>query len=405
MTSLEGNGYGLADRRKHRSGGMFDRPWVTVNHPGLPSDRARNGHAFPLARLFRWLASEGNTGAGNYGISPVWPSHPTSASTIPAMEERGWGWTATQIRQARFIEWLAPQSSSATYVSVKPFYDAQLDNDELTAAVVHGELQDLDQRSLIDFAAGLGGIGEYDALATAQGRRFAEELQSLRADKRQRKAACRDAMVDWLYAREATSPLTQPVRDQMLDDPRWGMWLAEPFSPEDLDAAAAWLHRQHLVEGITIDQCEGPVRLYLTDAGVACVEEFGSDTARYVAAQRTATGPSGSNVITIHGPASGVIVGSRGVTQQAGDAIQSSGVDVAALLRFAETVAQALPVLGLSPGDQDAAQVLTGQIVQVASRPESDHSRLKALGDSLRTVLEGAAGNALAAVLLGLWHP
>lgn len=110
-------------------------------------------------------------------------------------------------------------------------------------------------------------------------------------------------------------------------------------------------------------------------------------------------------MVTIHGPASGVIVGSRDVTQQAGDAIQSTGVDVAALVTFAETVAQTLPVLVLSPGDQDAAQVLTGRIVQEASRPESDHSRLRCPGSSLRTILEGAAGNALAAMLLGLWHP
>ena len=113
------------------------------------------------------------------------------------MEERGWGWTATEIRQVRFIEWLVPQSSSATYVSVKPFYDGQPGQDALTAVVVHDELWELDRRSLIDFKPGLGGIDQYDALATAQGRRLAEELQSRRADKRERKTACRDAMVDW----------------------------------------------------------------------------------------------------------------------------------------------------------------------------------------------------------------
>jgi hypothetical protein len=321
------------------------------------------------------------------------------------MEERGWGWTPTEIRQAQFIEWLVPQSSSAAYVSVKPFYDAQPGQEALTAAVVHDELWELDQRSLIDFVPGLGGIEHYDALATAQGRRLAEELQSRRADKRQRKAACRDAMVDCLYARDATSPLTQPARDQMLDDPRWGTWLAEPFSADDLDAAAAWLHRHGLVGGMTVEECEGPVRLYLTDAGVACAEEFGSDTTRYVTARRPAAGPAGSNTVTIHGPASGVIVGSHGITQHAGDAVQSAGVDVAALARFAETVAQALPVLALAPGDQQAAQTLTGQIIRAASEPEPHHPRLRALGRSLRAILEGAAGNALAAGLLGLWHP
>jgi hypothetical protein len=107
-------------------------------------------------------------------------------------------------------------------------------------------------------------------------------------------------MVDWLYAREATSPLTQPVRDQMLDDPRWGTWLAEPFSPDDLDAASAWLHRQHLVDGITVAECEGPVRLYLTDAGVTCVEEFGSDTAGTL--QRIGTGRQGRTWSPSTGP-------------------------------------------------------------------------------------------------------
>jgi hypothetical protein len=319
------------------------------------------------------------------------------------MGDRGWGWTATQIRQARFIEWLAPQSSSATYVPVKPFYDAQPDKDALTAAVVHYELRELDQRGLIDLAAGIGGIEGYDALATAQGRRFAEELQSQRADKRQRKDACRDAMIDWLYAQDAVGPFKQPVRDRMLDDPHRGIWLAQPFSEEDLDAAAAWLYRQQMVKGTTAAQCEGPIRLYLTDSGVECAEQFGSDTVRYLAAQRTIL--AGANTVTIQGPASGVVVGSHGVVQHAGDVVQSSGLDVAALAKFAEAVAQALPALALPLGDQQAVQALTGQIDKAASESVSDHSRLKALGSSLRTILEGAAGNVLAAALLGLWHP
>jgi hypothetical protein len=234
------------------------------------------------------------------------------------MENRGWSWTASKIRQVRFVEWLAPQSSSATYVPVKPFYDAQPDHGALTIRVVHEELRELEQRSLIDLAAGLGGIEAFAALATAEGRRLAEELQARRADKRLRKAACRDAMVDWLYARDATSSLTQPTRDEMLADPRWGTWLAEPFSADNLDAAAAWLCRHDLVDGMTVDECMGPVRLYLTDAGVACAEEFGSDTARYITAQRSAAGLVHPNTVTINGPASGVIVGSHDITQHAG---------------------------------------------------------------------------------------
>ena len=316
------------------------------------------------------------------------------------MGERGWGWTASKIRQVRFIEWLVPQSSSATYVPVKPFYDAQPDPGALTIRVVHDELRELELRSLIHLAAGLGGIDAFDALATAQGRLLAEDVQARRADKRLRRAACRDAMVDWLSSQDASTPLRQPARDRMLADPRYGTWLAEPFSEEDLDAAAAWLHGQRLIDGMTVDECEGPVRLYLTDAGVTCAEEFCSDTAQYVAAQR----PTASNTVTIHGPASGVIVGSHGVTQRAGHAVQSANLDVAALTRFAEAVAQALPVLALASREQEDAATLTGEIIQEASQPGPDHRRLRALGQSLRTILEGAAGNVLAAGLLALWH-
>ena len=170
---------------------------------------------------------------------------------------------------------------------------------------------------------------------------------------------------------DTVSPLKQPARDRMLDDSGRGIWLAEP-----------------------VDQCEGPVRLYPTNAGVACAEQFGSDTARYVAAQRQAASAPGSNMVTIHGPASGVVVGSHGVTQHAGHAVRSSGVDAAGLARFAEAVAKALPALALSPGDQQAAQTLTGQIVKAASEPKPGHPRLKALGGSLRAILEGTVGRA-----------
>lgn len=202
------------------------------------------------------------------------------------MGERGWGWTASKIRRVRFIEWLVPESTSATFVPVKPFYDAQSDPGAFTVQVVHDELRELEQRSLIYLAAGMGGVEAFEALATAQARQLAEDVQARRADSRLRRTACRDAMVDWLSSQDASSPLKQPARDQMLADPRYGTWLAEPFSEADLDAASAWLHRRHLVDGAIVEECEGPVRLYLTDAGVACAEEFCSDTARFVAAQR-----------------------------------------------------------------------------------------------------------------------
>ena len=52
-------------------------------------------------------------------------------------------------------------------------------------------------------------------------------------------------MMDWLYSRDAVNP-PGVARDTMLQDPR-GYFFAEPFTANDLDSAAAWLHRQSLV--------------------------------------------------------------------------------------------------------------------------------------------------------------
>ena len=141
----------------------------------------------------------------------------------------------------------------------------------------------------------MGGIRALHVHHTQGARDLAEQLQAARANKRLPKSACRDAMADWLHSRDATSPDPDlPDRDEMLADPQRGVWFAEPFSADDLDAAAACLHRQGLVKGIMIAESEGPVRLYLTDAGVECAEDFDSYADRYVEAQRrpAGTGPT-----------------------------------------------------------------------------------------------------------------
>jgi hypothetical protein len=65
------------------------------------------------------------------------------------MDERGWAWLESEIRQVQLLEWIVPQSAN-TYVPIKPFYDALRDGGDLTFHVIHDELQDLERRSLID---------------------------------------------------------------------------------------------------------------------------------------------------------------------------------------------------------------------------------------------------------------
>src|SRR5690348_10437132 len=158
------------------------------------------------------------------------------------MNERGWGLNASEVRQLHLAEWIARQGPD-TYFSVEGFYDSLEDQSANNWDAAHDDLKYLEQRGLIKLSVAMGGIRGLHVGAAQGVRDLVEELQNTRADKRQRKSACRDAMVDWLYAHDATIAGENLVRNAMLDDPRHGLWWGEPFTARDLDDAAAWLKR------------------------------------------------------------------------------------------------------------------------------------------------------------------
>lgn len=234
--------------------------------------------------------------------------------TLLGMDARGWGWTTSQVRQARLAEWLAQQPAEG-FCPVTEFYDGLEDQSMNSWDVAHSDLKVFENRSLINLAAAMGGISGLQVHVSQSVRDMAEDWRSKRANRGLRRTACRDAMVSWLYSLDAVSPARAPATQEMLDDPRYGTWFAEPFLADDLDAAAAWLHRKRLVEGPTIDQAEGPVKLYLTDDGVTCAEHFGSDAGSYDQAQQRPVAGA-----TLHtGPSLNFDGGNSGPIQLAGD--------------------------------------------------------------------------------------
>ena len=203
------------------------------------------------------------------------------------MDERGWGWTASETRRAQLIDWIVQRSAKepgGVYVPLDSFYRALPDQSMNTYVIALDDVTSLESRLLLDLANSYGGVESLEAQSTPVGRAFADDLRASRSNKQHRRSACRNAMVDWLYSRDAVSP-PGVVRDRMLQDQR-GYFFAEPFTADDLDAAAAWLHRQGLVGGRMIAQAQGPVVLYLTDTGVKCAEDFSSDTGTYLERQQ-----------------------------------------------------------------------------------------------------------------------
>ncbi len=207
----------------------------------------------------------------------------------------------------------------------------------------------------------------------------------------------RVALVRWIGEHERSERRTEPI--SMLD------FLGSPVSIIDgvassiIDAneAAVWLVRAGFITTGGVSTPDNPVG-GLTERGFVCVDKYNCDpmeTPLY-------TTPGPDQRITFTGPAGNVAIGSSHVVQSAGN-VGDRQVDITALLRFAQAVAPALPVLGLMPEQEQAAAAIAVEIDRLAEAPTPDHPRLRALGVTLRSIVEGAATSALAAGLTSLW--
>jgi hypothetical protein len=187
---------------------------------------------------------------------------------------------------------------------VVPFYSS-LPGPGVNSSEIESDLFHLNIELLVRYTPGLGRGESLPVWVGFKAAPYVDGLQEARSKKKRRSAACRDAMVDWLYSRDATAT-PGVARQEMLQDRR-GYFFAELFTEGDLGFAADWLQRHGLVDGTTAEEARGPVVIYLTPRGVEVVEGFKSDTARYLEKQeqleeqRRKSGPKFSGG-TFYGP-------------------------------------------------------------------------------------------------------
>jgi hypothetical protein len=236
-------------------------------------------------------------------------------------------------------------------------------------------------------------IDEYrpKLLLTASGLRYAASLESRFATTR-RVRGLRTALLTWA-GRHAKPPYLVPLEDFVTSPASIVNGITVTLT--DVQRTARWLLRR----GYLHCPDHHSTGIGLTSKGLQCLEHYQGDPHAMGGAQHRG---DDLRTFTFHGPAGNVAIDSEQVTQQFGSGAERAEADDAALRRFAEAVAQALPVLGLGDARQ-AAEALTAEIAQASAESHPDHAKLRALGRSLRAVLEGAAGDALAPGLLNLW--
>ena len=213
------------------------------------------------------------------------------------MQLAGWNHPEDDIRQTRLLRWLSRQGAQGIF-DVGEFYlfDETLADQALT------DVQALEHEGWVQPILSMGGsLAEIAASVTPAGRSHVRRIETLASDKDRRRLVVRAAIVAWLYELDAVEVLARSVSVSDFLKDRRSFYYGDDFKLDEVDRASAWLYRNALISGITVMQAEGPVRVFLTDDGVDCVENYDGDVARFARASSAPT-PSEQPASETHEP-------------------------------------------------------------------------------------------------------
>ncbi|MEW2539311.1 hypothetical protein [Micromonospora chalcea] len=268
-----------------------------------------------------------------------------------------------------YAYWLHHPGSVPSVIELVRRSDAQ-DRVPLIEPYADVVVDELAERGLLNESTRLGGGS---ALARAvwlseAGRREAVVRLDRRRDNLARRSACRDAVLRWVYERDANGESTEIA--EIATSP-YGWFSGELYSAADLVEAVRFLRERRLLGGID----EAPT---IEPAGAECVEQYGG-----VVEYLNRGDGAGVNV-TILGDNSGQLaVANRDVAQN-----QTNMNQVEALSIFAKALrefGQLLPT-EQQPEYEEVATALERE----AGKAEPNKGWVKSLIDRAKGLLEGA---------------
>lgn len=220
-----------------------------------------------------------------------------------------------------------------------------------------------------------------DGRVTARGAREADRLRQLRADAAAVHSHARRELLRWLYDRAMAGEQSPRLTDFARTDGAWhaGARLTE----EAIERASLALRNDGFIEGPGA-WGHGVPRPRLTNAGTACVEDYGGDVSRY----RRSSTPQGGTHLTING---GVNNSQLAVGEYATQTNHISGLDAQALAVFARALQQGLSELNLSPENEAEANDALSEVQAESRNATPDPERLRVAFQRVLPFLAGAA--------------
>ncbi|MBB4702267.1 hypothetical protein [Sphaerisporangium siamense] len=238
---------------------------------------------------------------------------------------------------------------------------------EHAESIIHG----LDSRGVISVARSVGGWVNFGLAITPDGKREAQRVRRRRADIAARRAACRIALLRWLYGQDAKveTPSMANAEHFFLDCLSffWG----EQFQAGEVDRAAARLREDKLITGGESWGGHTP-RAQITSRGIDCVEQDQGDIAAYMGRMAMSGGQ--------HVSVGGDFHGQLGMTGQ-GDVTQTQDqkVDIKKIMSVLDGVRAQLPTLGLDAEDAEGLDRTIAEIEEKGNAGELTQEEKKTL--------------------------
>ncbi len=319
--------------------------------------------------------------------------------------DRGWSDSTGVVLRHRVVLWLEQ------YERENP---GRIPTNSMVAEALEAPVEEVARTT--DYLQGQGlaqppgggwSLEEGDARLSPQGKALAYEWRDRRASLAQRRTASRDAVLHWLY----DQPKDIADATGFLSNAR-SYFYGERFTDNELIEAVDYLHNAGLVTaamlrrpGLTQDgmvlverfargRAAMLLRPRLTQDGMACVERFDSSvaawqdrhTGRVEGTSYNFTGNTGLN-FAHNSP------GAQQSVTMTTDARQQ-------VLKIADALEQALPVLGLSLEDDSRTRQTVQELREVVETPEDVGRLWKTLDQGKRLAVAGSGQAVGAAIAL-----
>jgi hypothetical protein len=253
------------------------------------------------------------------------------------MSDPEWNLTESMLAGLEFVEWLSIGSGDW-----RNFIDVYEKDNDLAwcCAEDQGWVETIVPASGRPWRLGEG-TREPEPKLTGVGHRQLEEVRRLRSNRADRAAACRQAIILWLYNDGRGAAGT----DEFIPAEAYRFY-GTPFTEDEVDEAITYLLDRDLIQGMNAFG-QGLSQPELTTDGIECVEHHNGDIRGFMAPQQSGLVTFSQ---TFNAPVSGQVAQGQTVQQT-----QHQSIDSAALTEILQTMRDALSDVR-DPDDRDDAE-------------------------------------------------